>query len=148
MMKHHEERVYSAYTFHIAVYLWRRSGQKPKQGRYRNLEEGADAETTEGCCFLVCPLWCACFLIEPRTSSPWTGHCCLHSALVSLLPLSLHAAQQRAHDQNKAPTMWHQSLIKKMPYSWVLWKHFLSCWSSLFSDHYSLLCWHISSHHT
>jgi hypothetical protein len=47
-----EERVYSAYTFHIAVHHQRKSGQELTQGR--NLEAGADAEAMERCCLLAC----------------------------------------------------------------------------------------------
>jgi hypothetical protein len=43
-----EERVYSAYTFHIAVPHQRKSGQELTQGR--NLGAGVDAEAMEECC--------------------------------------------------------------------------------------------------
>jgi hypothetical protein len=43
--------------FHVAVYHWRKSGQKLKQGR--NLEAGADAEAMEGYCLLACFWWFA-----------------------------------------------------------------------------------------
>jgi hypothetical protein len=42
-----EERVYSTYTFHIAVHYQRKSGQELTQGR--NLEAGDDAEAMEEC---------------------------------------------------------------------------------------------------
>ena len=38
--------------FHIAVHHQRKSGQELTLGR--NLEAGADAEATEGCCLLPC----------------------------------------------------------------------------------------------
>jgi hypothetical protein len=56
-----EERVYLAYTFHRAVNHQRKSGTQAGQ------EAGADAEAMEGCCLLACS---ACFLIEPKTTSP------------------------------------------------------------------------------
>jgi hypothetical protein len=66
-----EQRVYSAYTYvHIAIHHQRKSGQELNQGR--NLEAGADAEAMEAMLLTgVLPLACsACFLIEPRTTSP------------------------------------------------------------------------------
>jgi hypothetical protein len=47
-----EERVYSAYTFHIVVHHQRKSGQEHTQDR--NLEAGVDAEAMEECCLLSC----------------------------------------------------------------------------------------------
>jgi hypothetical protein len=52
-----EERVYSAYTFHIAVHHQRKSGLEVIQGR--NLEIGIDAEAMEGCYLLACCPWLA-----------------------------------------------------------------------------------------
>jgi hypothetical protein len=66
-----EERVYSTYTFHIAVNHQRMSGLELKQ------EAGADAEAMEGSYLLACllALACsACSLIEPKTSSPEMHH--------------------------------------------------------------------------
>jgi hypothetical protein len=54
-----EERVYSAYTFHIAVHHQRKSGLELTQNG--NLEAGADAEVMEGCCLLDCFPWLAFF---------------------------------------------------------------------------------------
>jgi hypothetical protein len=54
-----KERVYSAYTFHIAVHHQRKAGPELTQGR--NLESGADAEDMEGCCLLDCFPWLAGF---------------------------------------------------------------------------------------
>ena len=59
------------------------------------------------------PMACsACFLIEPRTTSP------------GMAP------------PTRGWTCLHQSITKKMPYSWILWRHFLN-WGSL-SDNSSL----------
>jgi hypothetical protein len=44
-----EERVYSAYTSHIAVHHQRKSRQELTQGR--NLEAGVDAEAMEGAAY-------------------------------------------------------------------------------------------------
>jgi hypothetical protein len=91
-----EKMIYLAINFHSTVHHQRKSGQEPKQGR--NLEAGAEAEAMEGCCLLVCS---NCFLMELRSTSP------------GMAP----------------PTMgWailQKSLIKKMPYSRILWRHFL-----------------------
>jgi hypothetical protein len=59
------------------------------------------------------PLPClACFLIEPRTTSP-----------------------ERHHPQGALPP-W--SLIEKMPYSWISWRHFCKGGSFLYGN--SNLC--------
>jgi hypothetical protein len=55
-----EGRVYSAYVS-TALFI-----VKASQDRNSH-RAGADAEAVEGCCLLACS---ACFLIEPRTSSP------------------------------------------------------------------------------
>jgi len=68
-----------------------------KQGRIP--EAGADVEAMEKCCLLACSV---CFHIEPRTTSSGTTP----STMGWALP--------------------HQSLMKKMPYGWILWKHFLN----------------------
>jgi len=59
--------------------------------------------------WLATPRCSACFLIEPRTSSPG----------VELLTMGW--------------ALPHQSLVKEMPYSWILWRHFLNL-GFLFSD--------------
>ena len=42
----------------------------------RTLEAGADAEVTEECCSLACPLaYSASFLVEPKTTSPGVMPC-------------------------------------------------------------------------
>ena len=56
--------LFSVYL-HIAVHHQRKSGLELTQGR--SLEAGADAEAMERCPLLACS---ACFLIEPRTTSP------------------------------------------------------------------------------
>jgi hypothetical protein len=50
-----KERVFSVYTFHIAVHHQRESGLELKQVQ----EAGADAEAMEGCFLLVCFPWLA-----------------------------------------------------------------------------------------
>jgi hypothetical protein len=71
------------------------TGQEP--------EAGADAETMEGCCFLVCS---ACFLIEPRSMGP------------GMAPPTVSWA------------LPHKSITNKMPfqfaYNQILWRHFLT----------------------
>ena len=64
-----EERVYSAYTFHTAVHHQRKSGQELTQGR--NLEAGAEQKPWRMFLTGLFPLACsACFLVEPKTTSP------------------------------------------------------------------------------
>jgi hypothetical protein len=101
-------------SFYITVLHQRKSGQELTQGR--DLEAGADAEAMEGAADWLAspgllPLACsACFLIDPRTHQPKDG-----------------------------PThnMLGQSLIKKMPYSWILWRAFFSQLNFLLSDNSS-----------
>jgi hypothetical protein len=94
---------------HIAVHHQRKSGQELTQGR--NLEAEADSEAMEEC---LLPLPCsACFLIELRTTS--TG---MASSTMSW-------------------TLPPWSLIEKMPYSWISWRHFLKG-SSFLCDNSSL----------
>jgi hypothetical protein len=71
------------------------------------LEAGADAEAMEGCCLLACSSW---FLIENKTTSPLWVVPSLGWALPS----------------------W--SLIEKMPYSWISWRHFLKGGSFLWDN--------------
>jgi hypothetical protein len=49
-----EERVYSAYTFHVAVHHQRKSGLELKQVRKQEL-----TEAMEGCYLLACFSWLA-----------------------------------------------------------------------------------------
>ena len=51
-----EERVFSAYTFHIALRHQRKSGLELKQVRKQKL---IDAEAMEGCSLLACFPWLA-----------------------------------------------------------------------------------------
>jgi hypothetical protein len=61
-----EERIYSAYTFHIAVHHQRKSGLELKQVRKQELTQRPRRDVTG-----LLPLACStCFLIEPRTTSP------------------------------------------------------------------------------
>lgn len=94
--------------FHITSHHWRKSGQEPTQGR--NPEAGTDAEAMKGYCLLTC--------------FPWLAH-----------PVPYRT--QAGHHPQWAEPFPCQSLNKKMPYSWILWKHFLS-WGSLLSDNSSL----------
>jgi hypothetical protein len=73
-----------------------------KQGR--NLEAGADAEGMGGLLLtgLLSMACLVCFLLEPRTTSP------------GVAPPTV------------SWTIPHQSLIKKMPYRGILWRHFLN----------------------
>ena len=57
-----EERVYSAYTS-ILLFI----SKEVRTGTQAGQEAGADAEAVEGCSLLAC---LACFLIEPKTTSP------------------------------------------------------------------------------
>ena len=57
-----EERVYSAYTSILLLIT-----MEVRTGTQAGQEAGADAEAMEGCSLLAC---LACFLIEPKTTSP------------------------------------------------------------------------------
>jgi hypothetical protein len=62
-----EERVYSAYTFHIAVHHQRKSRLELKKVRKQELMQGHGRMFLTG----LLPLAClACFLMEPKTTSP------------------------------------------------------------------------------
>jgi hypothetical protein len=100
MTKKHvgEERAYSAYNS-ILLFITK----KIRTGTQTGQEAGADSEAMEGCSLLACLLSLAssaCSLIEPR------------------LP-----AQRWSHLQGAYPT---SSLIEKMPYTWISWRHFLN----------------------
>jgi hypothetical protein len=89
-----EERVYSAYTS-ILLFITK----EVRNGTQAGQEAGADAETMEGCSLLACFSWLAQpALIEPR------------------LPV-----QRWHHPQRDLPS---RSLIEKMSYSWISWRHF------------------------
>jgi hypothetical protein len=103
-----EERVYSAYTFHIAV-------DHQKMQDWNSSRSGSRSWCrVHGGMFLTgfLPLACsACFLIEPMTTSP---------EMVS---------------PTRVPPPW--SLIEKMPYGSISWRHFPN-WSSFLCDNSSL----------
>jgi hypothetical protein len=97
--KHHDQKAswggkgLFGLHFHIALHHWRKSGQELKQGRI--LEAGAGTEFMELCLL-------ACFLVEPRMTSPGVV-----SPIVGwALP--------------------HCSLFETLPYSWMSWRHFLT----------------------
>ena len=101
--------------FFHSVYQWKKLGQEVKQkSGCRSWCRGHG-----GCCWLVCSHGLFSLFTEPSTTCP-----------------------------GMAPPQWssgalrHQSLIKKMPYSFgyspTLWRHFLN-WGSLLSDD-SRLC--------
>jgi len=100
--KHHDQEaswggevLFSLYL-HIAVYHQRKSGKEITQGR--NLEAGADAE-----------------------AMAWGV---LLTVLTGLLPLACSACSYRTQYYHNVPSHpW--SLIEKMPYSWISWRHFL-----------------------
>jgi hypothetical protein len=102
-----EERVYSAYT---SIMLFITKGSQD----WNSSRSGSRSWCrSHGGMFLtgLLPLACsACSLIEPR------------------LP-----AQRWSHPQGAFPP-W--SLIEKMPYSWISWRHFLN-WSSFLCDNSS-----------
>ena len=103
-----EERVYSAYTS-ILLFITK----AVRTGTQAGQKAEADAEAMEGWMFItgLLPLACsACSLIEPKTTSP------------GITP------------PTRGPPPW--SLIEKMPYSWISWRHFLN-WSSFFCDNSS-----------
>jgi len=67
------------------------------------MEAGADAEAMEGCCLLACFPW----LTQP-----------------AFLQNPGPPAQGWHHPQWAGPSH-PRSIIEKMPYSWVSWRHFL-----------------------
>ena len=74
-------------NFYITIHHQKKFGQELKHGR--NLEAGANAETTDALLFLTCS---ACFLMERRATSP------------RMTPAIIHCSLQ------------HQSLAKTMSY--------------------------------
>jgi len=86
------------------------SPKKVRTGTQAGQEAGADAEAMEGCYWLP---YSACSLIEPKTTSPGMAPPTMGWVL---LP-------------------W--SLVDKMPYSWISWRHFLN-WGSFLCDNFSL----------
>jgi hypothetical protein len=113
-----EERVYSAY---ISTLLFITKGSRDwnsSRSGSRGWCRGHGGMFFTGLLPLACS---ACSLIEPR------------------LP-----AQRWFHPQG-AFLPW--SLIEKMPYSWISWRHFLN-WSSFLRDNSSCVSWHKTSQYT
>jgi hypothetical protein len=88
------------------------SPKEVRTGTQTGQEAGADAEATEECSLLACFPWLA------------------RPALIQNPKLP---AQRWSHPQGAFPP-W--SLIEKMPYSWISWRHFLN-WSSFLCDNSS-----------
>jgi hypothetical protein len=99
--------------FHVAVHYWRTSGQELKQGR--SMEAEADAESTEGCCSMVCFLW----LSQPAFLQNW----------------GLPAQDGPSHNGLDPPPLITNS-ENALPLD--LWRNFLN-WGSFLPD-YSNLC--------
>ena len=102
-----EERVYSAYTFRLLFITKRSQDWNSSRSGSRRWCRGHGGMLLTGLLPLACS---ACSLIEPR------------------LPV-----QRWSHPQGAFPP-W--SLIEKMPYSWISWRHFLN-WSSFLCDNSS-----------
>jgi hypothetical protein len=62
-----EERVYKAYTFHIAVNQQRKSGLELKQVRKQELMQSLWRDVLTGLVPLACSAY---FLIKPKTTTP------------------------------------------------------------------------------
>jgi hypothetical protein len=103
-----EERIYSAYISTLLFITERSQDWNLSRSGSRSWCRGHGGMFFTGLLPLACS---ACFLIEPR------------------LP-----AQRWYHLQGDLPT-W--SLIEKMPYSWISWRHFPN-WSSFLCDNSSL----------
>jgi hypothetical protein len=102
-----EERVYSAYISTLLFITERSQDWNSSRSGSRSWCRGHGGMFFTGLLPLACS---ACSLIEPR------------------LP-----AQRWSHPQRAFPP-W--SLIEKMPYSWISWRHFLN-WSSFLCDNSS-----------
>jgi len=104
-----EERVYSAYTSTLLFIT------KENQDWNSSMSGSSSWCRDHGGMLLACfPMACsACFLIEPKTTSPKM----LQSTMGWTLP------------------PW--SLVEKISYSWVSWRHFLN-WDCFFCDNSSL----------
>jgi hypothetical protein len=95
--------------FQIAVHHQRKSGLELKQGRKQELMQSHGEMLFAGLLPLACSAY---FLIEPKDYQPRDG------------------------PTHKGPSHpW--SLIEKMLYSWMSWRHFLT-WSSFLCDNSSL----------
>jgi hypothetical protein len=99
-----EERVYSAYTSILPIITKGSQNWNSSRSGSRSWCSGHGGMLLTGLLPLACS---ACSLIEPR------------------LPA------QRWHHLQWAFPPW--SLIEKMPYSWISWRHFLN-WSSFLCD--------------
>jgi hypothetical protein len=102
-----EESVYLAYTSMLLFITKGSQDWNSSRSGSRNWCRGHGGMFLTGLLLLACS---ACSLIEPR------------------LP-----AQRWSHPQGAFPP-W--SLIEKMPYSWISWRHFLN-WSSFLCDNSS-----------
>jgi hypothetical protein len=102
-----EERIYSTYTSILLFITEGSQGWNSSRSGSRSWCRGHGGMLFTGLLPLACS---ACSLIEPR------------------LP-----AQRWSHPQGAFPP-W--SLIEKMPYSWISWRHFLN-WSSFLCDNSS-----------
>jgi hypothetical protein len=96
--------------FHVAVHHQRKSGLVIKQVRKQELMQRPWRDVPYWLASLAC---LACFLIESKTIS------------LGMTPPTM----------GWALPPW--SLIEKMPYSWISWRHFLT-WSSFLCDSSSL----------
>jgi hypothetical protein len=114
MTKKHirEESICSAYTSSSTVHRWSQNRNTSREGTRR--QELMTQEATDAAYWLALMACSACFLIEPRTTS------------LGMAPPTVGCALPQ----------W--SLIEKMPYSWISWRHFLSC--ALFLSDDSSLC--------
>ncbi len=102
-----EERVYSAYTS-ILLFITKGSQDwNSSRSESRSWCRGHGGMFFTGLLPLACS---ACSLIEPKTTSP------------EMVP------------PTRGLSPW--SLIEKMPYSWISWRHFLN-WSSFLCDNSS-----------
>jgi hypothetical protein len=103
-----EERVYSAYTSTLLFITRGSQDWNSSRSGSRSWCRDHGGMLLTG----LLPLAClACFLIEPKTTSP------------------------RMAPPTMAPPSW--SLIEKMPYSWISWRYFPN-WSSFLCDNSSL----------
>jgi len=105
-----EERVYSAYTSMLLFITKGSQDWNSSRSASRSWCRGHGGMLLTGLLLLTCS---ACFLIEPKTTSP------------GMAPLIM----------GWALPPW--SLVEKMPYSWVSWRHFLN-WGSFLWDNSSL----------
>ena len=103
-----EERVYSAYTSTLLFITKGSQDWISSRSKSRSWCRGHGGMLFTGLLPLACS---ACFHIEPKTTSP------------EMVPHTM------------GPLLW--SLIEKMSYSWISWRHFPN-WSSFLCDNFSL----------